>query len=161
MITRLDADVGRLLDKLTRIWSSTDNTIVFFTSDNGPHKEGGDNPRFFNSAGGLRGIKRDLYEGGIRMPMIVRWPGHVQAAAVNDLQWAFWDFLPTCADLAEVKPPDGIDGISVLPILLGKGVQRVSPVPLLGVPRGSIQTGYADRRLEGCAVEAERPHRAI
>src|SRR5581483_7017050 len=79
---------------------------------------------FFNSSGGLRGIKRDLYEGGIRMPMIVRWPGHVQAGAVSDLVWAFWDFLPTAAELAGAKAPDGIDGLSVVPTLLGKGDQK-------------------------------------
>jgi arylsulfatase A-like enzyme len=126
MITRLDADVDKLLAKLKDL-KLDKNTIVFFTSDNGPHKEGGNDPRFFNSAGGLRGIKRDLYEGGIREPMIVRWPGHIQAGAVSDLPWAFWDFLPTCADLAGVKSLDAIDGISVAPTLLTKGEQVKHP----------------------------------
>ncbi len=126
MIARLDADVGKLLTKLKDL-KVDGNTIVFFTSDNGPHKEGGNDPRFFNSSGGLRGIKRDLYEGGIRVPMIVRWPGHVPAGAVSHLQWAFWDFLPTCAELAGAKPHDGIDGISVVPTLLGKGEQKTHP----------------------------------
>jgi len=126
MITRLDGDVGKLLAKLKDL-KIDDHTIVFFTSDNGPHKEGGNDPRFFNSSGGLRGIKRDLYDGGIREPMIVRWPGHVQAGAVSNLQWAFWDFLPTCAELAGARPPDGIDGVSVVPTLLGTGDQRTHP----------------------------------
>jgi arylsulfatase A-like enzyme len=126
MITRLDSDVGKLLDKLHEL-KIEDNTIVFFTSDNGPHKEGGNNPRFFNSSGGLRGIKRDLYEGGIREPMIVRWPGHVPAGTVSDLPWAFWDFLPTCTDLAGTKAPEGIDGLSVALTLLGQGEQKTHP----------------------------------
>jgi arylsulfatase A-like enzyme len=123
MITRMDADVGKLLARLKEL-KIDDDTIVFFTSDNGPHKEGGNDPRFFNSGGGLRGIKRDLYEGGIRVPMIVRWPGHVRAGAVSDLQWAFWDFLPTCTDLAHITHPDHTDGISIAPTLLGKGEQK-------------------------------------
>src|SRR5947209_9850877 len=96
-----------------------DNTIVIFASDNGPHKEGGVDPKFFESSGPLRGIKRDLYEGGIRVPMIVRWPGRIKAGSTNDQVWAFWDFLPTVAELAGVKPPPGIDGISIVPSLFG------------------------------------------
>jgi arylsulfatase A-like enzyme len=119
MITRLDADVGRILAELKRQKIDT-NTILFFSSDNGPHREGGVKPEFFNSSGPLRGIKRDLYEGGIRVPMIVRWPGRVPAGRVSDQVWAFWDFLPTAAELAGVKPPPGIDGISMRPALLGQ-----------------------------------------
>jgi len=119
MVTRLDTDVGRVLDQLKRI-GVDDNTIVFFTSDNGPHREGGHDPNFFHSGGPLRGIKRDLYEGGIRSPMLVRWPGKVKAGAVSDFPWAFWDFLPTASELAGTAPPHGIDGMSVLPSLLGR-----------------------------------------
>ena len=97
-----------------------DQTIVFFTSDNGPHREGGGDPEFFKSSGPLRGIKRDLYEGGIRVPMIVRWPGKIQAGALSQQVWAFWDFLPTAAAIAGLKPPKGIDGISMLGCLLGR-----------------------------------------
>ena len=118
MITRLDADVGKILGKLKELRLEQD-TIIFFSSDNGPHKEGGVDPKFFESSGRLRGIKRDLYEGGIRVPMIVRWPARVKAASTNDQVWAFWDFLPTAAELAGVKPPKGIDGISMVPTLLG------------------------------------------
>src|SRR5439155_20866676 len=119
MITRLDADVGKLIQKLKEL-KIDDNTVVFFSSDNGPHKEGGVDPEFFQSSGPLRGIKRDMYEGGIRVPMIARWPGKIKAGAVSDQVWAFWDFLPTAAEIAGVKPPDELDGISMLPTLFGQ-----------------------------------------
>jgi len=119
MITRLDRDVGILLSKLKDL-KIDDNTIVFFSSDNGPHKEGGNDPDYFESRGPLRGIKRDLYEGGIRAPTIVRWPGKIKAGVVSDFPWAFWDFLPTAAEIAGAKPPPNIDGISILPTLLGQ-----------------------------------------
>ena len=119
MITRLDADVGRLLDKLKEL-KQEENTIVFFTSDNGPHKEGGVDPKFFNSSGPWRGTKRDLYEGGVRVPMIVRWPGKIKPGQLNDFVWANWDFLPTAADIALATVPKDIDGFSVLPLLLGQ-----------------------------------------
>ncbi len=117
MITRMDADVGHLLDKLKEL-GIDDNTIVFFTSDNGPHHEGGVDPKFFNAGGPLRGIKRDLYEGGIREPMIARWPGHIAPGQTSDFVWAFWDFLPTAAELAGTSAPEKIDGISVAQVLL-------------------------------------------
>lgn len=123
MITRMDRDIGRLMDKLREL-GIDDNTIVFFTSDNGPHQEGGGNPFFFQSSGGLRGFKRSLHEGGVRVPMIVRSPGRIPAGETNPHVWAFWDFLPTAAELAGAKTPNDIDGISVVPTLLGKGKQR-------------------------------------
>lgn len=119
MVTRMDRHVGQVLAKLKEL-SLDDNTIIFFTSDNGPHKEGGGDPVFFNSSGGLRGIKRDLYEGGIRMPMIVRWPGKVKAGQVSNQIWAHWDFLPTVAELAGAKAPPNLDGISMLNALSGR-----------------------------------------
>ncbi|MCX8037887.1 MAG: arylsulfatase [Candidatus Sumerlaeia bacterium] len=119
MITRMDTDIGKLMALLKELGIDND-TIVFFTSDNGPHREGGSNPEFFNSSGPLRGIKRDLYDGGIRVPMIVRWPGRVPAGRVSDHVWAFWDFLPTAAQIAGVESPVGLDGISMLPAILGK-----------------------------------------
>ena len=119
MITRLDRDVGKLLAKLEEL-KIDDNTVVFFTSDNGPHKEGGVDPAFFKSGGGLRGIKRDVYEGGIRVPMIVHWPAKIKPGRVSDQVWSFWDLLPTATDIAMAKPPPGIDGISMLPTLLGR-----------------------------------------
>jgi arylsulfatase A-like enzyme len=123
MITRLDADVGRLLKRLQEL-NLDENTIVFFTSDNGPHKEGGADPQFFASAGPLRGYKRDLYEGGIRVPLLVRWPGRIKAGTVSDQVGAFWDFPPTAAELAGGKVPAGLDGISLVPTLLGVGEQK-------------------------------------
>lgn len=123
MISRMDADIGRLLAKLRQL-GIDQNTIVFFSSDNGPHKEGGADPAFFNSSGPLQGYKRSLYDGGIRVPGIARWPGKVKAGSTSDLPWAFWDFLPTACQLAGVKPPQSIDGISIVPTLLGTGGQK-------------------------------------
>jgi len=118
MITRMDADVGRLIAKLAEL-GLEENTLVLFTSDNGPHREGGADPDFNNSNGPLRGIKRDLYEGGIRVPLIARWPGKVAPGTTTDHASAFWDFLPTACELAGAESPKGIDGISYLPTLLG------------------------------------------
>jgi arylsulfatase A-like enzyme len=125
MITRMDADVGRLMTKLGELGIG-EKTIVFFTSDNGPHKEGGVDPSFFHGSGPLQGIKRSLHDGGIREPMLVRWPGKIAPGRASDLPWAFWDVLPTLAELAgaEAKIPTGIDGISVVPTLLDQGVQK-------------------------------------
>ena len=119
MVTRLDADVGRIMALLARL-GIDQSTIVFFTSDNGPHKEGGHDASFFESSGAVRGTKRDLYDGGIRVPMIVRWPGRIKPAATSDAAWAFWDFLPTAAEIAGAKCPGGLDGVSVLPAILGR-----------------------------------------
>ncbi|HKS37383.1 MAG TPA: arylsulfatase, partial [Verrucomicrobiae bacterium] len=99
MIARLDGDIGKILNRLKELKLDQD-TVIFFSSDNGPHREGGVDPKFFESSGPLRGIKRDLYEGGIRVPMIARWPGRIKAGALSDQVWAFWDFLPTAAELA-------------------------------------------------------------
>ena len=118
-ITRLDHDVGRVLDKLGELQIAT-NTIVFFSSDNGPQQEGGNDPAFFQSAGRLRGGKRSLHEGGLRVPLLVRWPGHIQPSTTNDHVCALWDFLPTAAELARQPVPKGLDGLSLLPTFRGK-----------------------------------------
>lgn len=123
MITRLDADVGKLLAKLQELGLEK-TTVVIFTSDNGPHKEGGNTIEFFASNGPLRGFKRSLTEGGIRVPAIVRWPGVVKAGSTSDHVWAFWDVFPTLCDLAQTPTPPGLDGISFLPTLTGKGEQK-------------------------------------
>jgi arylsulfatase A-like enzyme len=119
MITRMDRDIGRLTD-LLRERGLERRTLVLFTSDNGPHQEGGAAPLFFNSSGGLRGIKRDLYEGGIRVPMIARWTGTIPSGRVSDHPWAHWDLMPTLADIAGAKPRDGLDGISMARALRGQ-----------------------------------------
>ena len=119
MITRLDGDVGRLFAKLEEL-GIDEVTIVFLTSDNGPHKAGGADPAFFQSAGPLQGYKRSLHDGGIRVPGIARWPGKIKAGVTSGLPWYFADFLPTACELAGVDVPPGIDGISIAPALLGK-----------------------------------------
>ena len=123
MVSRLDRDVGRILDKLGALGLDR-NTIVFFTSDNGPAVEGGSDPEFFDGNGPLRGFKRDVYEGGIRVPMIAWGPGRIPAARTSDQVWAMWDVLPTLAELAGASAPAGIDGISMVPSLTGRGRQR-------------------------------------
>ena len=126
MVTRMDSDVGKILALLKEL-DIDEKTIVFFTSDNGAEivyfRRAGLEKEYettLRSPGPLRGWKRDLTDGGIRVPMIVRWPGKVPAGAISDFVWAFWDFLPTAAELADVNTPANIDGISVLPTLLGK-----------------------------------------
>ncbi|MEO1993414.1 MAG: arylsulfatase [Pirellulales bacterium] len=115
MITRTDQMVGKILDLLKEL-DLDDNTILFYTSDNGP------NPPFvkaIDSAGGLRGIKRFLYEGGIRAAMAVRWPGQIPAGNVSDFIWDMRDVFPTLCELGGAKAPQNLDGISVVPTLLG------------------------------------------
>ena len=122
MVSLLDRQVGdvrRLLDSL----GIADNTLVIFTSDNGPHSEGGADPEYFRSSGGFRGIKRDLYEGGIRVPFIASWPGVIEEGVSNGHISAFWDFLPTMAELSGADVPVCTDGISYLPSLTGRGRQ--------------------------------------
>ncbi|QGJ70814.1 N-acetylgalactosamine-6-sulfatase [Planctomycetales bacterium 10988] len=119
MISLMDSDIGRLMD-LLKSQGVDENTVVMFTSDNGPHKEGGNDPYYHDSNGELRGIKRDLYEGGIRVPMIVRWPGKVEAGSTTNYVGSFIDFMPTAAELAGVSAPEGLDGLSFVPTLLGK-----------------------------------------
>ncbi len=119
MITRMDREIGRIMATLDEL-GLDDNTLVFFTSDNGPTFNGGTDSDFFNSAGVLRGLKTQLYEGGIRVPLIARWPAAIRPGTVSDHASAFWDFLPTLADLVDVEPPVEVDGISIAPTLLGR-----------------------------------------
>ena len=118
-ITRMDRDIGTLV-RLLDARGLGRRTLVLFISDNGPHQEGGGDPVFFKSSGGLRGIKRDLYEGGIRVPAIARWTGTVPAGRVSDHVWAHWDMLPTLAELAGARIPAGLDGMSMTRALRGQ-----------------------------------------
>lgn len=118
MITHMDKDVGRLIELLKEL-KIDDRTLVIFTSDNGPHNEGNHSHEFFNSNGDLTGFKRSMHEGGIRVPMIARWPGHIAPGTASSHPSGFYDFLPTACELAGIDPPDEIDGISYLPSLLG------------------------------------------
>ena len=122
MVARLDLYVGQVMARLKEK-GLDENTLVIFTSDNGPHVEGGADPAFFKSGGGFRGVKRDLYEGGIREPFVARWPGVVASGRTNDHVGAFWDLLPTFAQLGQTKVTGPIDGISFVPTLTGKGKQ--------------------------------------
>ena len=117
MITRIDAYVGQIIDKIDELGLSK-NTIIMFTSDNGPSPEGGTNPDFFNSNGNFRGYKRDLFEGGIRAPFIVVWENKIKEGSTTNHISTFWDVLPTITDITNTKNPDNIDGISFLPTLL-------------------------------------------
>ncbi len=123
MIEILDRQVGEIAAALERL-GLRENTLIIFTSDNGPAREGGADPAYFNSNGGLRGIKRDLYEGGIRVPMIANWPGRIRAGSESGHISAFWDFFPTFAELAGQEPPKGLDGLSMVPTLFESGEQQ-------------------------------------
>jgi arylsulfatase A-like enzyme len=122
MVTRIDVYVGQIMAKLEDL-GIAENTLVIFTSDNGPSVEGGADPAFFNGTAGLRGVKRDLYEGGIRSPFLAVWPNKIKPGIVSDHISAFWDMKPTFADLLGVQSIQ-TDGISMLPTLLGKKGQK-------------------------------------
>lgn len=133
MVTRLDAQVGQIMDKLDEK-GLADNTLVIFTSDNGPHAEGGADQSFFNTEQLLQGLKRNTHEGGIRIPFIARWPGKIKPGTVSDLMFAFYDLMPTFCDVAGIKnyeekyrnpqlENDYFDGISIYPTLTGEGEQ--------------------------------------
>ncbi len=125
MVTRMDRDIGRIL-ALVKELGLDSNTLVMFTSDNGPTYDrlGGSDSDFFESAGPFRGLKGSAYEGGIRVPMIARWPGKIEPGAVTDHLSAFWDVMPTVAEVAGAQAPDDTDGISFLPTLLGTEEQK-------------------------------------
>ena len=124
MMTKLDETVGQVLDSLKEL-GLEDNTIVFFSSDNGPHVEGGHRSvEVFHSGGPLRGVKRDLTEGGIRVPLLVKWPARIKPGTVTDHISAFWDFLPTVCEIIGEQPPKEIDGITFLPTLAGNTAEQ-------------------------------------
>lgn len=119
MVTMLDAQVGQVLDRVREL-GIEQQTLVVFASDNGPSAEGLHKPSFFGSSGPFRGVKREMYEGAIRIPMLAQWKGSIRPATVSEEVCAFWDFLPTAAELAGLPIPKGIDGISLAPTLLGQ-----------------------------------------
>ena len=123
MVTRMDKYVGQITALLKEL-GLEENTLIIFASDNGPTYAGGSDPGFFESAGPLHGLKGSVWDGGIRVPFIARWPGKIKSGSEGDQIAAFWDFLPTCAELLDVRPPDGIDGISILPTLLDRPKQQ-------------------------------------
>lgn len=123
MVNVLDDQVGEIVSKLEE-FGILENTLIIFTSDNGPHKEGGADPDYFNSNSIFRGYKRDLYEGGIRVPMIASWKNQIKPGTETDHVSAFWDVFPTVAELTGAPLPENTDGISFLPTLTGKENQQ-------------------------------------
>jgi arylsulfatase A len=126
MIVRMDRDIGTIAARL-RALGIDRNTLLMFVSDNGPHQEGGGTPEYFKSSGGLRGIKRDLYEGGIRVPFIASWPGTIPAGRVSAQPWAHWDMFPTLSEIAGAKTPAGLDGRSMVRALKGQAQTAHDP----------------------------------
>jgi arylsulfatase A len=123
MITMLDEQVGEIVAKIKEL-GLEEKTVFIFTSDNGPHKEGGADPDYFNSNGSFKGYNRDLFEGGIKVPMIVKWKGKIQEGCKTNHVSAFWDVMPTFSELIGAKCNSDIDGISFLPTLINKGTQK-------------------------------------
>lgn len=179
MIARLDKQVGEIMQALEET-GQAGNTVVIFTSDNGPHEEGGADPDYFNRDGLLRGHKRSTYEGGIRVPFIVRWPGRVEAGTDNDHQLAFYDLLPTFCDIAGISgypdrfrnprlgKADRFDGISFLPTLTGQAGQReheclyweFAETDMIGVRRGDwkLVVKRGECRLYDLATDLHEDH---
>ena len=123
MISRLDRDVGRILDLLEEL-KLAENTLVIFSSDNGPITAGGQDPEFFDSNGPLRALKFTLYEGGIRVPFIARWPGRIAPNTESALIGDFCDLFPTFAELGAARRPADLDGVSIVPTLRGDRTQQ-------------------------------------
>ena len=153
MITRMDADVG-LIMKLLKELAIDEKTVVFFCSDNGAAKrwEG-----IFDSSGPLRGQKTNLYEGGIRTPMIVRRPGRIPAGKKNDAPWYFADVMPTLAELAGATPPANIDGISILPTLLGRSQRTDDRFLYWEFPAGKFQQAVRWRNYKAVRPAPDKP----
>jgi arylsulfatase A-like enzyme len=154
MITRMDRQIGELIDKLKSL-GLDEKTLVLFTSDNGPHKEGGNDPQLFNAGGGLRGLKRDLYEGGIRVPFIARWPGKIPAGIVSPHVGYFGDFLATAADLAGAQAPANLDSLSLVPVLTGDTAKQARHEFLYWefFERGFSQAVLLDGRWKGIRLQ--------
>ncbi len=154
-VSYLDLKLGEVLAAL-KSSGLDETTAVFFASDNGAHDEGGHDVRFFNSSGGLRGFKRSFYEGGVRSPSLVRWPGVTAAGSVSHVPWAFWDVLPTLVDMAHATLPAGaaIDGRSIVPTLRGEA--QPEPDYLYWTWRGAVAEGDSDAPT---ASDGDEPRR--
>ena len=150
MITRMDRGVGRLLDLLEQL-DLAENTLVMFTSDNGPHNEAGHDPVRFNPSGVLRGMKRDLYEGGIRVPMIAWWPGKIQPGRVSDHIGYFGDLLATAGELAGASEIRNADSVSFVPELIGEGEQAEHEFLYWEFTRANQHRRYGWVRGKACA----------
>jgi arylsulfatase A-like enzyme len=153
MVTRLDREVGRVFQKL-RDLGLDQNTVVFFCSDNGAPDR---TPvAFFQSNGPFRGFKGSLYEGGIHTEMIVRWPGQIPAGKRSGFAWAGWDLLPTAAELAGASAPAALDGISVVPALLGKATLRPGYL-YWEIPAGSLAQAVREGDLKAIRLSSDQP----
>lgn len=150
MVEHLDNGVGEILALLKKL-GLDDNTLVIFTSDNGPHREGGHDPGFWDSNGPLKGLKRDLYEGGIRVPFLARWPGKIKPGSASDHISAFWDMLPTFCEMAGIAAPKDTDGISILPALLDKKQKEHDYLYWEFTERGGSQALRSDLSLSEMA----------
>ena len=153
MITQMDADVGRIMTLLKKL-AIDEKTLVFFCSDNGAAKRW---DGIFDSSGPLRGHKTDLYEGGIRTPMIVRWPGKVPAGKTSDAPWYFADVMPTMADIAGATRPSNIDGISILPTLLGRRQRTDNRFLYWEFPAGKFQQAVRWRNYKAIRTAPDKP----
>ncbi|MGB2866533.1 MAG: sulfatase-like hydrolase/transferase, partial [Sedimentisphaerales bacterium] len=153
MITRMDADVGRIM-KLLKELDIDEKTLVFFCSDNGAAKRW---DGIFDSSGPLRGHKTNLYEGGIRTPMIARWPGKVPAGKTSNAPWYFADVMPTIADVAGTTRPSNIDGISILPTLLGKQQRTDDRFLYWEFPTGKFQQAVRWRNYKALRPAPDKP----
>ncbi len=143
MVVRLDRYVGEIVAKLKEL-GVYENTIIIFSSDNGPHVEGGADPDFFDSNGPWKGYKRDLYEGGIRVPLIVQWPGVVAEGAKTDLMCTFWDLMPTFREIIGVPADADPDGVSILPTLKGENGDQT--------PHDFLYFEFAERNRQAARI---------
>lgn len=153
MITRMDKDVGRILDLIKNL-GLDDDTIVFFCSDNGVSQRW---DGLFDGCAPFREKKGSLYEGGIRVPMVVRWPGKVPEGRVDDTPWYFADVMPTLADIAGASVPDDIDGVSVLPTLLGRGQDLSERFMYWEKPGGDLQQAVRWGKWKAVRKDVDKP----
>ncbi len=159
MMENLDNEIGTILDQLKNL-GIDDNTLIIFASDNGAHREGGHDPDFWNSTGNLRGMKRDMHEGGIRTPMMARWPSKIKAGSTSDHISAFWDVLPTMSELVGQQVPEQSDGISFIPTLLGNGEQSQHDYLYFEFTKGRDQALFSQAVRKGdwkAYLEVDKP----